>query len=128
MTAMSGGIDPDFCVRAVLSAADARSDYGECRITSEHDPSGIWVRLRIDRADPRILISGKLAESWKECGGDFSPWNPFLTLRPGPGASPMITYGMEGWLVTLRGENRTVVYRIGKYLPAWDSHEAEWPD
>jgi len=108
-------------MQAVLSGED-RSGYGECRITSSHDASGIWTSCRIDS------ISGALADTWKACGGDFSPWNPFLTLRPGPGASVMIIHGMEGWLVTLKGENRTVIYRIGKYLPDCDCYEAEWPD
>ena len=125
MAAMSG--DGSFCVRAFLASAE-KGSYGECRITSEHDAFGIWVRLRIDQADPRILITGELVEAWRAHGAEPFYGNPFLALRPGPGASPMVIYGMEGWLVTIRGENRTVVYRIGKYLPGLDCYEAERPD
>lgn len=122
--------DGSFCARATLSPEGwaALNGYGECRVTSLHDGSGIWTRLHIDRADPRILITGELAEGWKACGGDFLPWNPFLAFRPGPEVSPVLADGPEGWLVTIQGDDRTVIYRIGKYLPGLDCYEAEWPD
>lgn len=119
--------DGSFCTQAVMAWASG-DDYGECRMTAEHDAFGTWMRLRIDRADPRVLISGELADGWKVQGTEPFYGNPFMTLRPGPGASPNAADGLEGWLVTVRGENRSIMYRIGKYLPDRGCYEAEWPD
>lgn len=83
--------------------------YGECRITTLHDSGGFMVRLRVDRADPRILIAPELL---REMGPPESGWAATF----------------DGETVRIRGENRTVVYRVGRYLPEWGCYEAEWPD
>lgn len=66
------------------------------------------VRLFIDRADPRILVSAAIVEAARD------GLSPFTSLR--------------GDVLRIEGENRTVLYRIrGKVLTAW-TYEAEWPD
>ena len=97
-------------------------------MTAEHDAFGTWTRLSIDRADPRVLISGELADGWKMQGTE--PFYGNLVHDPAsrPSASPNAADGLEGWLVTVRGENRSIMYRIGKYLPDRGCYEAEWPD
>lgn len=59
---------------------------------------------RIERADPRVRISGPLA---REALGD----------RPARGAR-----------LVFRGTDRDVIYCIGAYHPDDDWYEAEWPD
>jgi len=98
--------------------------FGECRVTSLHDHRGTCERVWIDQADPRILVCPELLENWQIHGT-----GPFADLRPGPGASVLPgLHGFEGWLVTIRGENQTVVYRIGRKVPHARVYEAEWPD
>jgi hypothetical protein len=97
---------------------------GECVVTSLHDHRGACERVRIDRADPRILVAAQLLEDWRTYGT-----GPFADLRPGPGAAVFPgLHGFGGWLITIRGENRTVVYRIGRKVPTALAYEAEWPD
>ena len=98
--------------------------YGECVVTSLHDHRGYCERVRIDRADPRVLITATLLEEWLAYGT-----GAFVDLRPGPDASPLPgLHGFTGWLVTVRGENQTVVYRVGQKVPHALAYEAEWPD
>lgn len=80
-------------------------------------PGECWVtrldggrRLRVDRADPRVLISGHLVR---------------LALGKGalvPGAE------LTGDRLVIDGINRRVIYRIGAYHPDEDMYEAQWPD
>ena len=90
-----------------------RSDeYGQCHVTSLHDAQGGLMRLRIDRADPRVLITRELLK-------EIPPPDP-------SGLNGPVTY--DGNIVRIQGENRTVIYRIGQYLPEENCYEAEWPD
>lgn len=98
--------------------------YGECRVTSLHDSRGACMAVRIAQADPRITVTADLLEELLAYGS-----GPFAELRPGPGASVMPgLQGFTGWLLTIRGENRTVMYRIGRKVPTARAYEAEWPD
>lgn len=91
---------------------------GECIVTTMADG-----RLRIDHADPRVLISAELlAEAF---------------VRPAPGVSidtAMVSDGpngtpfWEGAVLKIRGVNRTVIYRIGEYVPRVRGYIGEWPD
>jgi len=81
--------------------------YGECVISTLRE--GSRVRLRIDRADPRILIAREELASLAPPGWDC------------PATS-------DGETVRVHGENRTVFYRVGRYLPDLGCYEAEWPD
>lgn len=82
--------------------------YGECVLQSDCDWPDRHQHVRITRADPRILI-------------DASVLFAIIANR-----SPIATY--RDGVVTIRAENRTVVYRVGRYLPRWGCYEAEWPD
>ena len=86
-------------------------EYGQCHVTSLHDAHGSLMRLRIDRADPRVLITREM-----------------LFQMPAPDPEWPWPATFDGNVVRIRGENRTVLYRIGQYLPDRDCYEAEWPD
>lgn len=103
-----------------------------------HDLHGEW--LRIDHADPRILISRELLTEVLVLGG-----GPHAVLKPGPGAievrPPAILDSdlfeawideqsgrLEGWLLTIRAVNATVIYRIGVKDMRSLAYAAEWPD
>jgi hypothetical protein len=92
---------------------------GECILTTLHDdyqPCGI----RVERADPRILISAELLDT--------------IATDPAPGLSLQMrvtgrtTYDHNDVLLKIHGANRTVIYRIGEYLPAVHGYIGEWPD
>jgi len=74
--------------------------------------------LRIDHADPRILISGKLLARI------FIEPVRGVSLAPPPDDTP----GLKGALLHIHGVNRTVIYRIAEYVPRVDAYIAEWPD
>ncbi len=81
---------------------------GECilqRVEDLDHPSGF--RIRVIRADPRILVSRKLLE-------DIDRDHPWVMLADD--------------VLTIRAENQTVVYRLGRCLPSMGAYEAEWPD
>jgi hypothetical protein len=85
--------------------AIAREDYGECRLTRIDDMDG--SRIEVIRADPRVLIDAAVLQ-------DRERWLPCATLVDG--------------ILRIEAANRTVIYRIGQYLPDHDAWEAEWPD
>lgn len=100
---------------------------GECRITSVHDSRGATTAVYIDRADPHIVITDTLLHELLVHG------SPYADLRPGPGALDAAEAkargdNLEGWLLTLRAGNRTVVYRLTGKVPFSLSWYAEWPD
>jgi len=98
-----------------------QSGYGECRLTSLHDSRGSLMQLRIDQADPRILIAAELlAEAF------VSP-APGVSLAPPPEDRNGTPF-WRGAVLTIRGVNQTVIYRIGEYVPRVRCYEAEWPD
>lgn len=72
---------------------------GEC--IAVWTPNG----LRVDRADPRILVSAELVEQLM--GPDLA---------------------IDGHLLRIEGFNRTAVYRIGEKVPNMFAYYAEWPD
>ena len=77
--------------------------------------------LRIDRADPRILISGKLlAEIFIHPVPGVSLGDP----QPAENGTPF----WEGALLKIAGANRTVIYRILEYVPRAHCYIGEWPD
>ncbi len=80
--------------------------------------------LRIDHADPQILISAPLLYQIFEApapGVSLGPEPPQRDHWDGHGY-------WEGALLKVCGVNRTVVYRIGKYVPRIHGYIAEWPD
>lgn len=71
--------------------------------------------IRIDRADPRILISAELVEAFRT---DPHPAVQFDLLGP----------GLSFALVKIHGVNRKVIYRIVDYVPRVNGYIGEWPD
>lgn len=68
--------------------------------------------LRVDRADPKVRISGPLVRAALAGGPDWT--HPAAELTSDR--------------LVIDGINRRVIYRIGRYLPELDCYEAEWPD
>ena len=92
---------------------------GECILTRLEDGT-----IRIDQADPRILISAPVL------GEAFLAPAPGVSLsttliRQDRGTTPF----WEGAVLRIEGVNRTVIYRVGAYLfPRIDGYIGEWPD
>jgi hypothetical protein len=84
---------------------------GQCIVTSLPGR-----QIRIDHADPRILISAELLDAIADKPDD-TVW---LDLT---GCS---TY--DGSLLKVNAVNRTVIYRIVAYVPAIHGYIGEWPD
>lgn len=83
---------------------------GELRIKICGWPRGASrPELRIDQADPIILVSAKL-----------------LVQLTDPHHHPAAT--VVGDLLTVQARNRTVIYRIGEYVTDQDSYVCRWPD
>lgn len=95
---------------------------GEVVLTCLFDGSGTQTGIRVDRADPRILISGELLD---ETARDPGPpaWLDTTGCAPPPYRA---TYA--GAVLRIEGVNRTVVYRVTGYVPAIHAYIAEWPD
>lgn len=70
--------------------------------------------LIIERADPKIWVSAEfLAEV--ECGTPTrAGGRPYAEI--------------DGDLIRINADNRTVVYRLGEHHFELDVYEAEWPD
>lgn len=93
---------------------------GECRVTRVDDVAH-GVRLRIDHADPRILISSELlAEAFMRPEAGVSVSAP----QPGRNGTPF----WQGAVLRVEAVNRTVVYRMVEYLPSVRGYIGEWPD
>lgn len=80
--------------------------------------------IRIDHADPRILINAELLYKITD---ELKP-PPGVSLRwpSPPPASGRFLY--NGAVLTIHGVNRTVIYRITEYVPRVHGYIAEWPD
>jgi hypothetical protein len=73
--------------------------------------------MRIDHADPRILVSAELVDQ--------------AAFRVRPDIELSLDHAADGHvgaLLKIRGTNRTVIYRLAKYIPAVRGYIAEWPD
>jgi hypothetical protein len=92
---------------ASSAAPSSPGDFGDCTLTSIDGGRNV----RVDRADPRILISGHLVREALAGGIAFLPGCELTSDR-----------------LVIDGVNRRVVYRIGRYVPERDWYEAEWPD
>lgn len=85
----------------------AAQDFpGEVVMSRYDDPATGVPRLRIDRADPRVLFTAELL--------DRSDTAPALTR--------------DGDLVRIVADNRTVIYRLVGYDAPTHCYKAEWPD
>jgi len=83
---------------------------GECSMTRLADG-----RIRIDHADPRILISGELLD---QINDGSSPW------------AQIEWNGLSyvGGTLKINGVNQRVVYQITQFLPRIYGYIGEWPD
>lgn len=88
---------------------------GECIITRFEDGS-----VRIDHADPRILISAELVD--EVARGEA---NPAATLDR---LNFTVPNGHVGALLKIRAVNRHLIYRLADYLPSVHGYVGEWPD
>ena len=81
-------------------------------------------RLRIDQADPRILISAELLDATIGIPNGLLPLGcvrlDLTGCRPG--------HGYTGAVLHIDGAGRRVIYRIGEYVPRVRAYIAEWPD
>lgn len=94
---------------------------GECIITSLYGDDGMQTGIRIDHADPRVLISAEVLDAIMD--GSSSPATLY---RPRTLAGSALYE--SGTLLKIPGVNRTVVYRVTEYVPAINAYIAEWPD
>ncbi len=91
---------------------------GQCAMTRLANGS-----IRIDHADPRILISAELLSLVFTNPAPGVSINTGL-LRDGENGTPF----WEGALLKIEGVNRTVIYRIGEYVSRVHGYIGEWPD
>jgi hypothetical protein len=110
---------PELAVREGYHAPDDLP-HGDCILTDL--PDG---RVRIDHADPRILIS---AELLKAIENGLRPTSIGLTLPPGLRAKVTSAGRHCGTLLKIGGVNRQVVYRITGYVPEVAGYIGEWPE
>lgn len=89
---------------------------GDCTVTSLEDG-----RLRIDHADPRILISAELLEVIRD-----RPV-PGVSLREAPRSSRSGPIGI-GSVLRIEALNRTVIYQIVDYAGSVHGYIGQWPD
>ena len=107
---------PELAVRPGWTRPDGLPQ-GECIITSLYDDHGQPAGVRIDHADPRILISAELVDAMVD--GEF-PDHCWVDL------AGCTTY--DGATIKITAVNRTVIYRITEYVPSVRGYIAEWPD
>lgn len=84
---------------------------GDCILTRLEDGS-----VRVDHADPRVLISGELLDDIIRHPSEHV-WFEFAHC----------TATDEG-MVKIKGVNRMVIYRVTQYVAAVHGYVAEWPD
>jgi hypothetical protein len=104
-----------------MGQVDGEGYEGACEMTRLLDDEGRWSGLRINRADPRILIAAELLTA------TFLMSMPGVSLAPPPDDRNGTPF-WRGAVLTIRGVNQTVIYRIGEYVPGVRCYEAEWPD
>ena len=87
--------------------------------------------IRIDRADPRVLISGELLDAIAQFGDRGVPvdcltlnaWLDTAGCMPPPWRATYV-----GAILKISGVNRQVIYRISEYVPRAHAYIGEWPD
>ena len=89
---------------------------GECECTRLDDGS-----IRVDHADPRILISAELLAEI------FVNPTAGVSLVPPPGSVNGTPF-WRGAVLKISGVNRQVIYRITGYVPSVHGYIGQWPD
>jgi hypothetical protein len=93
--------------------------HGECICTRLDDGT-----IRIDHADPRILISGELLAATMGIRNGLLPLQ--VSELDLTGCAP--GHGYVGAVLRIHGVNRQVVYRITDMVPRINGYIGEWPD
>jgi hypothetical protein len=91
---------------------------GDCICTREDH------RVRVDQADPRVLIDAEVLATIDSQGPGAWPWNASLDHAQ----SVHHGHGYVGSVLKIHGVNRTVIYRITGYVPSVHGYIGEWPD
>jgi hypothetical protein len=98
--------------------------HGDLWITRHYPEPGEFGpgRITIDHADPRIAIARELL-------AEIDRGSPFACLAKACACPPgaRCTH-YEGARLEVRGDNRRVIYVIGKENFAAMTYTAEWPD
>jgi hypothetical protein len=93
---------------------------GDCVTTTLFGDDNRPAGLRVDHADPRVLISSELLDNIAD--------RPADALSIGTQLDLATCHTYVGAVLKISGVNRTVVYRITEYVPAVHGYIAEWPD
>ena len=91
---------------------------GDCLCTRLPDGG-----IRIDTADPRIIISGELLDAIAGVPDSPLPISNAWLVEPIPHLGSYV-----GAVLHIDGVNRHVIYRITHYLPRIGGYIGEWPD
>jgi hypothetical protein len=90
--------------------------------------------IRVDQADPRILISAELLHAIA-LDSIIADGTEAFALNARLDTAGCVPPQQRGWLgpyagavLHVHGVNRTVIYRITGYLPRIRAYIAEWPD
>jgi hypothetical protein len=97
-------------------------ESGECHLIQLWSPGG-GDRLCLERADRRVLITPELLDAVAD--GQHEQ----ISLRPPePIPAGYARFRYHGAVLRIEADGRTVVYRVGEYLPDRRCYVAEWPD
>lgn len=96
----------------------AQLPQGQLFMTRIDGPEG--RRVRIDHADPRIIIGVQLIDDIV-CGRCI----PDVTISHPQDATATSWFGA---VIRVEAVNRTLVYRLTEYVPWYCGWIAEWPD
>jgi hypothetical protein len=114
---------------AVTDGMPPPSDLPDGELIVHRVRDSLWIA----HADPRILISGELLDSFPITADSFgtTPDGPALILEHHAWldtAGCTAGSGYVGAVVHINGVNRQVVYRITDMVPRVNGYVGEWPD
>lgn len=92
-----------------------KTEFGDCWCTTLYGERGEPVGVRIEQADPRVLISAELLHS-------FHAGMAFGSLTCAGATCPV------GDVFAFNGVNRRVVYVVRRPVEQFNCYVAEWPD
>lgn len=110
---------------ARFQLVDAQA-HGDCHIRRQSEGDDLW--LDVVHADPRILIADEILSVVSQGNALDVRLSPPPNRSPCEGeACPHVPCWTQ-WLLHINGRNRTVIYRIGRWVPELQAWEAAWPD
>jgi hypothetical protein len=99
----------------------APAELGDFLVTTQEGADGN-VRTHVERADPRIKVSGEIM--WHIARDEM----PGIRLDPSMDVGVGVFGDVVGRLLRIEADNRTVVYRVTEQAFVADYFVAEWPD